>query len=284
MVQLMQLPRTCVAVLFLMKSMVQESLSFEFPKFPTSFGPFSFPLKKEDVSPRPQIDKMKELLIEAVSGTNNGKSATAAQQLNVLERVQTLETLRPAPDDVLTSPDLLKTLDGVWYLQYTSPSKVGDSDSFPDAWKPVNVREGLSQIDDRPFLVDRGALVSAAGIPVETANRVVKQIFNVTASRVRNEINLSWGRVEVEGTFRKSDSVSNRAIVGFDSADIYLDSLGGVKIELGWIFKTVLPLVRGGSRDNGWIETTFVDDDIRIARGNRGTLFILTRDPNVVKA
>jgi len=29
----------------------------------------------------------------------------------------------------------------------------------------------------------------------------------------------------------------------------------------------------------GWIETTFVDDHIRICRGNRGSLFILTRNP-----
>lgn len=31
----------------------------------------------------------------------------------------------------------------------------------------------------------------------------------------------------------------------------------------------------------GWIETTFVDDHIRICRGNRGSLFILTRNPLV---
>ena len=34
------------------------------------------------------------------------------------------------------------------------------------------------------------------------------------------------------------------------------------------------------SRENGWLETTYVDEQWRIGRGNKGTLFILTRDPD----
>jgi hypothetical protein len=39
-----------------------------------------------------------------------------------------------------------------------------------------------------------------------------------------------------------------------------------------------IAVLRGGITDNGWLETAYLDSDLRIGRGNKGTLFILTRD------
>jgi PAP_fibrillin len=36
-----------------------------------------------------------------------------------------------------------------------------------------------------------------------------------------------------------------------------------------------LPLQEFGGRPRGWFRTTFVDDDFRITRGNKGSIFIL---------
>ena len=147
-----------------------------------------------------------------------------------------------------------------------------------DVWRPVNAEEGDAQIPTKAFS-GQGA-VSAQGITVETANRVVKQSIDTTNARVTNEIKLDWGDVIVAGSFRKSDSVPYRAVVSFDQADIVLASK--IKISLGWVF-SIVAVARGGRKDNGWLETTYVDDDTRIGRGNKGTMFVLTRELDAVK-
>ena len=218
-------------------------------------------------------------MIEAVSNTENGKSATPEQQRRVLDIVKNLESSAPpSTKNILTDPKEASKIDGVWYLQYTSPSNLEEDDQLPDAWKPVNAKEGASRINTRPFKEGKGA-VEASVIKVDTANRVVQQIFDVKTSRVQNKIDLGWGRVEVEGDFRSSETVPNRAIVGFDRAQINLNV--GFTIDLSWYFE-VLSYFNGGSRDNGWIETTYIDYDIRIGRGNKGTLFVITRSKDLV--
>lgn len=145
------------------------------------------------------------------------------------------------------------------------------------AWKPSFASEGESNIETKQF--NAKGSVSAAGINVDTSNRVVKQIIDVKESRVTNDVELDFGRVEVGGPFRQSPNVPNRAIVSFEKADITLNN--GFVIRLGFLF-SIIALLQGSS-DNGWLETTFLDDDVRIGRGNKGTMFVLTRDATAVK-
>jgi hypothetical protein len=77
------------------------------------------------------VEKKKAELLEAVSNTDNGKNATPEQQGRVLALVAELEAARPVPDSLLSTPSELKAIDGTWFLQYTSPSQIGDSDEFP---------------------------------------------------------------------------------------------------------------------------------------------------------
>lgn len=184
----------------------------------------------------------------------------------------------PPSSELLTDAEQAKKLlDGPWFLQYTSPSEVGDADRFPDAWKPRNAREGDANIEIKPFSAQGS--ISAAGIPVVTANRVVLQTIDVEQSRVTNDIGLEWGRLVASGRFRPSSSVPNRALVSFDTFKFQFNV--GISIDVGFLF----PLLRKVSRsqENGWLETTFVDRDIRIGRGNKGTMFVLTRQQDAVK-
>ena len=184
-----------------------------------------------------------------------------------------METTAPAPDTILSTDAAL--IDGTWYLQYTSPSNIV---ADQNAWQPVNAEEGDAQIETRAFVQGKGA-VSAQGIKVETANRVVKQSIDAAAARVTNEITLDWGDVVVAGSFRASGTVPYRAVVAFDQADIYVASK--FKVSLGWLFD-IIAVTKGGIKDNGWLETTYIDQDLRIGRGNKGTMFVLTRDPDAV--
>ena len=256
----------------LFASVAVAANAFEFPTLPNLFKPpatGSSPLTSQSLT-----QKKKDLL-DAVSFTNNGKTATPERQAQVLQIVGDIEASTPTPS--LSDPEDIKKLDGVWFLQYTSPSVVGDEDQFPNAWKPAVPEEGNSNIETKQ--VESKGTVSAAGLTVDTSNRVVKQIIDTEKSIVTNDVELDFGRVQVSGPFRQSPNVPNRAIVSFDRADITLNN--GVTVRLGFVF-AILAAIRG-SKDNGWLETTYLGDDMRIGRGNKGTMFVLTRDADAVQ-
>ena len=121
------------------------------------------------------------------------------------------------------------------------------------------------------------------GIKVSTANRVTQQIFDVAANRVTNTVEQEFGMVRVEGSFRPSTSVPTRAIVAFDTAAISLDIIlgRGLELNLGFVF-SALGAIKG-TKDNGWLETTYLDDQLRIGRGDKGTMFVLTRALDAVQ-
>jgi len=133
-----------------------------------------------------------------VSYTENGKTATPKQQLRVLELVRRLETDFPPSPNLLTDTQMAKQLlDGVWYLQYTSPSDIVDIDdkdsndtsgSFTSSlsfWKPQVADEGAANIETKRF--EAKGTISAGGVPVSTSNRDVQQNIDVANSRVVNE-------------------------------------------------------------------------------------------------
>ena len=105
---------------------------------------------------------------------------------------------------------------------------------------------------------------------------------HVKNSIVTNEIDLDFGRVCVGGPFRQSTKVPNRAVVSFERCDITLKS--GFQLKLGFLFD-ILAFARG-TKESGWLETTYIDDNMRIGRGNKGecwcVLYFLVRSTHVV--
>jgi len=91
-------------------------------------------------------------------------------------------------------------------------------------------------------------------------------------------VNLDFGQVTLGGIFRPSPNVYNRAIISFREARITLNN--GFVVDIGFLF-SILAIVRG-TKDNGWLETTYLGEDMRLGRGNKGTMFVLTRDIDAV--
>jgi hypothetical protein len=109
---------------------------------------------------------------------------------------------------------------------------------------------------------------------------VTKQIFDVANCKVANSVvEQDFGIINVGGSFRPSDSVPNRAIAAFEDCLIEFNS--GFKLDLGFVF-SIIGAVRG-TKDNGWLETTYLDDEMWIGRGNKGSLFVFTRDQDAIQ-
>jgi hypothetical protein len=193
--------------------------------------------------------------------------------------VRRLETEFPAPSNLLTDSSVANALlGGAWYLQYTSPSNVGGADAFPNAWKPQLVDKGSKIETMQSKQIKAQGSISVAGVKVDASDRLVKQTLEIHNNLVMNDIGLSWGRIQVGGKFRPSPNVVNRAIIAFDTALLEFDN--GPKFDLSFLFRAIA-LFRG-MEESGWLETTYIDDSIRIGRGNKGTMFLLTRDFSAV--
>eukprot|EP00555_Chaetoceros_dichaeta_P002052 CAMPEP_0198248884 /NCGR_PEP_ID=MMETSP1447-20131203/545_1 /TAXON_ID=420782 /ORGANISM="Chaetoceros dichaeta, Strain CCMP1751" /LENGTH=298 /DNA_ID=CAMNT_0043933375 /DNA_START=43 /DNA_END=939 /DNA_ORIENTATION=+ len=255
-------------------------LSFQLPRFVTNFLP---------KPPQDQFDikEKKHDLLESISNTNSGKTATTEQQRSILSQVRQIETSNPPPSTLFTDKTQIEKLDGVWFLKYTSPSSIDDDDDDADddgadeekgeeddeQWTPTIAED--SKIETRQIRMQGS--VSAAGITVDVSNKDTRQIFNFDSDgevTVSNEVELDFGMVVVGGGVRPSDLVYNRLIVSFTICQLILKN--GFILDLGFLF-AILSIVRG-TPDAGWLETTYVDDDIRLGRGNKGTMFILTRE------
>jgi hypothetical protein len=220
-------------------------------------------------------------LLEAVSSTQNGKNATPLQQRNVLAIVSSLEMSCPAPAlaDILENDATRSKLDGTWYLQYTSPSSIEDLDDVEgingdsSEWKVENAEENITT-----KRYNAKGSVSAGGIEVDVSKDPPKQIFDLSISSVFNEVKLDNGFVRVGGPFKISEKKGTRALVSFKECKINLNF--GLKLDLGFLF--AIRAIFAGSDENGWLETTYLSDRIRIGRGNKGSMFVLTRDKSDV--
>ena len=67
--------------------------------------------------------------------------------------------------------------------------------------------------------------------------------------------------------------------MAFDKCKITLHN--GFVLDLSFVFSALGVLK--GTKENGWLETTYLDDGMRIGRGDKGTMFILTRDQAAVQ-
>lgn len=260
-----------VLALFLCGLEAAEALqNLQLPKVFQIFQPQGVGATVTDTS----RENLENVLIQSISNTQYGKTATLSNQINVLNQVSKLEKNFPAAPlkDILEDGGV----DGTWYLQYTAPSELeGDGiegEQIKSSWEVKDAEENITT----KRYQSKGS-VSAAGIDVDVSNKPPKQIFDLSQNMVYNEVVLPKAFVRVGGSFRLSEKNENRAVVSFNQCTI---DFNFIKLDLGFLF-SVAGFFRG-TTENGWLETTYLSDSVRIGRGNKGSMFVLTRDESAV--
>jgi hypothetical protein len=189
--------------------------------------------------------------------------ASADDTPATLRAFKQLEDASPAPADLLRgSPELL---DGRWSLLATVAASVGEDVSGSSA---------------------RANVVNASGIAVEASKDTLPvQEVDVRRGRIGNEVLLTLlGQrlyVRVAGDFTPDEppAPGTRAIVQFDSLDIFSKE-GRRLFSAGWLFtlaRAINPALERGAADASWLDTTYISDDVRLGRGNKGSVFVLKR-------
>ena len=190
----------------------------------------------------------KAKLLEAIAGKNRGLLGSETDKQAILAAVAQLEDRNPTPRPV-EATDLLE---GNWRLIYTTSRGLLNIDQLP-LLKLGQIYQCVRTSSARIYNI-----AEVYGLPFLEGLVSVAARFEPVSER----------RVKVN--FERSIFGLQR-LIGYQSPDEFIQ-----QIESG---KT-LPAIDFSieNRDQkGWLDSTYLDEDLRIGRGNEGSVFVLTK-------
>jgi PAP_fibrillin len=190
----------------------------------------------------------KAALMDAIALTNRGLLATEAQKQFILAAIANLEDFNPTPRPVEAS----NLLDGNWRLLYTTSKALLNLDRLPlcklgQIYQCIRVETtsvyNIAEIHGLPYLE---GLVSVAAKFEPVSDRRVQVKFE-------------------------------RSIIGLQRLIEYNSPVTFIQqIEAGRKFPAIDFAVNSDNQQ-GWLDITYIDNDLRIGRGNEGSVFVLTK-------
>lgn len=190
----------------------------------------------------------KAAILDAIASTNRGLLATETQKQSILTAIASLEDLNPTPRPLESS----YLLEGDWRLLYTTSKALLNLDRFPFYQ--------LGQIY-QCIRVETSSVYNIAeiyGIPS------LEGMVSVAAKFVP----VSERRVQVK--FQRS-IIGLQKLMAYNSPATFIQ-----QIESGKKF-TAFDFPINSDQQQGWLDITYIDDDLRIGRGNEGSVFVLSK-------
>jgi hypothetical protein len=190
----------------------------------------------------------KAALFEALAGKNRGLLATEQDKQAILAAIANLEERNPTPHPVEAS----SLLEGDWRLLYTTSKELLNLERFPlsklgQIYQCIRVNTNsvynIAEIYSLPYLE---GIISVAAKFEPVSNRRVNVKFE------RSIIGL-------------------QRLVGYSSPNKFIQQIeGGQKF-------TAIDFPINSNQRQGWLDITYIDSDLRIGRGNEGSVFVLTK-------
>ena len=187
-------------------------------------------------------------LLNAIAPVNRGLEMSENQRKAIFSAVSYLEDLNPTPAPTQT-PELL---DGDWLLIFTTSQELLGIDRFP-LYKLGNIYQCLRVAEGKIFNV-----AEVKGLPLLGGLVSVCANFTVVSDK---RVKVNFERL-VAGS---------QSLVGYQDVHSFIDTLRSQKKLLAIDFK----IKREDQK--GWLETTYLDQNLRIGRGNEGNLFVLRK-------
>jgi hypothetical protein len=190
----------------------------------------------------------KSALLEAIAGKNRGLLATETDRLTILAAAAQLEDRNPTPRP-LEAPD---KLDGNWRLLYTTSQGLLGLDRVP-LLKLGQIYQYIRAQEARIYNI-----AEIYGLPLLEGIVSVGARFSPLSER----------RVQVK--FERS-VIGLQRLMGYRSPHQFV-----LEAEAGHRFSAIDFSIENRDQQ-GWLDITYLDDDLRIGRGNEGSLFVLTK-------
>ncbi len=186
-------------------------------------------------------------LLEIIAGKNRGLLASDSQRQAILAAIAQLEDRNPTPTPV----EATHLLEGNWRLLYTTSRGILGIEQFP-LLKLGQVYQCIRATEATIYNI-----AEVYGIPFLEGIVSVAARFKPVSDR----------RVEVK--FERS-ILGLQRFIGYESPDLFIQA-----IEAGQKLTAIdFPINR---EQSGWLDITYLDNDLRIGRGNEGSVFVLTK-------
>ena len=192
---------------------------------------------------------IKAELLEAIAGKNRGLLANEMDKVKVLSAIQQLEDHNPTPKPL----EAKELLEGNWRLLYTTSKSILGLDRFP-LFKLGQIYQCIRTAEARIYNI-----AEVAGVPfLEGIVSVAARFEPVSEKRV-NVI------------FERS-IIGLQRFLGYTSPSKFIQEL-----EQG---KKFLPIDFSieNREQKGWLDITYLDEDMRVGRGNQGNVFVLAKE------
>ena len=240
---------------------------------------------EEEEEEEAEVDAVKSRLLDSFYGTNRGLSASSKTRAEANELISRLEAMNPTP-----SPSYeLAALSGKWRLVYTSNSEVMfllAAENLPG----LNVGDITQTIDGVGGRVENRVAFSA---PMVESSVSANASFEVRSPK-RLQVKFDEAGVEtptiVADVFQYMSLPMTVDVMGqsIDTAPLanlmqpfqsgLTDALNGVKSAMSGLPSLKVPLPESASPGSeAWLLTTYLDGDLRVARGDGGSVFVLTK-------
>ena len=234
-----------------------------FPRSPTALGAID------------AITVCKNELLSLVRKTPSGLPTPSNLTQRILYNVRQLEVKCPTPDE-----QIAKSLNGSWELLWTAQDpKSPETKRLFSSW--INPLENQSYSNNpegraNPMLpieiqnrMERAGLISSTPIrSTQSIDLTSGLIRNIVAVDLLGRRNNRRRRASLTVTVRFAPVLADprRLDVKFEACRI---SIPGTPVQ--WNF----PLGLAGP--TGWLRTVYIDDELRVTRGHKGSVFVLSR-------
>jgi hypothetical protein len=191
----------------------------------------------------------KETLLETIAGRNRGLLVSEADRVHILRTIEQLEDHNPHPHPL----EVKSLLSGNWRLLFTTSRGILGIDRFP-----------LFQLGQIYQYIDAEAaklynIAEIVGVPLlEGAIAVAATLEPISDRRLAVRFQRS-----ILGLQRFLDYRSPKALIE--------------AIENGRKFPP-LDFSIENREQRGWLDITYLDEDLRIGRGNEGSVFVLAKE------
>ena len=208
---------------------------------------------------------LKRDVLESVKLYRPGSSETSVGEArrDILRKLELLEGSNEA-----STSEIRAGLQGRWVLLYQAPLK--DDERLSDYEKKAVTVEGPFLSAFKPFTRDLfRTLSNTQNIRVDE-----ERIENVAEFRVAGR----WtGRLNILGSVvlgrdGDEDEESRRAYVEFSSFELSFGDGAPLSVPVGKLSELL-----GKLPPRGWLLTTYLDEDVRVGRGDKGSIFVAKR-------
>lgn len=190
----------------------------------------------------------KAALLAAIAGRNRGLLSNESENKEILDAVAALEAQAPIAKPL----EATEMLSGAWRLLYTTSDELLGINRFPlyslgQIYQCINAGEAkiynIAEVDGPQGL---GGLVSVAASFEPSSEKRVNVNFNRAVFGLQRFVNYQ---------------TPNQFIQQLETVQRFL----AVDISIT------------RREQKGWLEVTYLDDSLRIGRGNQGSVFVLTK-------